>query len=55
MQRTIRRKVRKGSGQDAIHIVATTTSGIAKNGLILLKERSISVVSPLVPLGYYPL
>jgi hypothetical protein len=41
--------------------VATTTSGIAKNGLIPLKERSISVerlqvaASLLDPLGRCPL
>jgi hypothetical protein len=43
LQQTIERKVRRESGQGAILVVATTTSGIAKSSLKALKERHISV------------
>jgi hypothetical protein len=45
LQQTIGRKVRRGRGQDAIRAEATTTSGIAKNSLIPLKEVIIVLIN----------
>jgi hypothetical protein len=43
LQQTIKRRAKRGSRQDAIHVMATTTSGIAKSGLIPLKAKYINV------------